>query len=89
MNTFFPDPNVWLALIVAEHQHNGDAWQWLRGLPGPRLVISCYTQIGILRLLTTPAVRGNNMLTLRQAWDVYDRWIADPRVEFHSEPRRG
>lgn len=26
------------------------------------------------------------VLTLGQAWDAYDQWLADPRVEFHPEP---
>ena len=30
---------------------------------------------------------GDQTLTLRQAWAVYDRWLADPRVEFYSESR--
>lgn len=30
---------------------------------------------------------GDRTVTLRHAWDVYDRWLEDPRVEFHAEPR--
>ena len=30
---------------------------------------------------------GAEVLTLRQAWAVYDRWLGDPRVEFYPEPR--
>ena len=30
---------------------------------------------------------GEQTLTLRKAWSVYDRWLADPRVEFYPEPR--
>ncbi|MGI8744226.1 MAG: hypothetical protein ACR2NN_16960 [Bryobacteraceae bacterium] len=30
---------------------------------------------------------GEQTLTLRKAWHVYDRWLEDPRVEFYSEPR--
>lgn len=30
---------------------------------------------------------GAQTLVLRNAWKVYDRWIADPRVEFYPEPR--
>jgi predicted nucleic acid-binding protein len=29
---------------------------------------------------------GEQTLTLGQAWDVYDRWHEDPRVEFCPEP---
>lgn len=30
---------------------------------------------------------GEQTLTLRKAWGVYDRWLGDPRVEFYPEPR--
>lgn len=30
---------------------------------------------------------GEQTLTLRQAWEVYDRWLSDPRVEYYPEPR--
>ncbi len=30
---------------------------------------------------------GERTLTLKTAWNVYDRWVRDPRVEFHPEPR--
>jgi hypothetical protein len=30
---------------------------------------------------------GPQTLTLGQAWDVYDRWLRDPRVELYPEPR--
>ena len=55
MSKFFSDLNVWLALLVAEHQYSAEAWNWLRGLPGPTLILCRYTQIGLLRLLTIPA----------------------------------
>ena len=30
---------------------------------------------------------GEQTLTLRKAWGVYDGWLNDPRVEFYPEPR--
>jgi predicted nucleic acid-binding protein len=30
---------------------------------------------------------GEQTLTLRKAWSVYDRWLEDPRVVFYPEPR--
>ena len=30
---------------------------------------------------------GEQTLTLRNAWRVYDRWLGDPRVELYPEPR--
>jgi toxin-antitoxin system PIN domain toxin len=88
MTSFFPDLNVWLALSVASHVHNAGTWRWFDLLPeNTRLVLSRYTQLGLLRLLTNSAAMNEQTLTLEKAWDVYERWIDDPRVEFHSEPR--
>jgi toxin-antitoxin system PIN domain toxin len=88
MISFFPDLNVWLALSYAKHSHRSEAWRWLDGLPlDCALLLSRYTQLGLLRLLTNSAVMGVDALTLDQAWTSYDHWIEDPRVEFHPEPR--
>ena len=88
MISFFPDLNVWLALSVAGHSHSPESWNWLRLLsPEAKLIFSRYTHIGLLRLLTNQSVMGEQTLTLRRAWEVYDRWLEDPRVEFYPEPR--
>ena len=88
MTLLFFDLNVWLALSDAGNSHHQTAWAWLNRLPGDsRLIFSRYTQLGLLRLLTNKAVMGDETLTLRQAWAVYDQWIEDPRVEFYPEPR--
>ena len=88
MTSFFPDLNVWIALSVGGHRHNTEAWSWLNLLPREsRLILSRYTHIGLLRLLTNQSVMGEQTLTLRKAWGVYDRWLSDPRVEFYPEPR--
>jgi toxin-antitoxin system PIN domain toxin len=88
MTLFFPDLNVWLALSVEGHVHSAAAWDWLQHVPdGARLIFSRYTQLGLLRLLSNPSVMGERTLTLAQAWGVYDRWLADPRVELYPEPQ--
>lgn len=38
-------------------------------------------------MLTNPAVMGEQTLTVRKAWSVYDQWGGDSRVEFHPDPR--
>jgi len=89
MTLFFPDLNVWLALSVAGHSHNREAWNWWNALPGDaHLHFSRYTQIGLLRLLTNASVMGEQVYTLKEAWAVYDRWLQDPRVEFCPDPRQ-
>jgi len=88
MISFFPDLNVWVALSVDGHSHGKDAWNWLGGMPhGSRLLFSRYTQVGLLRLLTNESAMGERTLTLDRAWNVYDQWLGDPRVEFQAEPR--
>ncbi len=88
MTLFFPDLNVWLALSVAGHRHSAEAWKWMNLLPdGAKVIFSRYTNIGLLRLLTNESVMGAQTLTLRKAWGIYDRWLADPRVDFYPEPR--
>lgn len=88
MTSFFPDLNVWLALSVASHSHSAEAWRWINLLAREaKLIFSRYTHIGLLRLLTNQSVMGEETLTLRKAWGVYDRWLGDPRVEFYPEPR--
>jgi hypothetical protein len=88
MTLFFPDVNVWLALSIADHSHAEAAWQWLDSIPpNSRLLFSRYAQLGLLRLLTNPAVTGKYPLTLREAWAVYDGWMSDRRVQFYPEPR--
>jgi hypothetical protein len=64
------------------------AISWLQQLPNDStLIFSRYTQLGLLRLLTNTTVMGDETLTLRKAWAVYDRWLQDPRVESYPEPR--
>jgi len=88
MTLFYPDLNVWIALSVNSHAHNASAWAWLNRLPDDaRLIFSRYTLLGLLRLLTNTAVMGEQTLTLRKAWAVYDQWLEDPRVECYPEPR--
>ena len=88
MTSCFPDVNVWLALSVSSHTHSEAAWKWLRGRTAETtLIFSRFTQLGLLRLLTNQAAMGNQTLTLGKAWTVYDRWLNDPRVELHPDPR--
>jgi toxin-antitoxin system PIN domain toxin len=88
MTLLFIDVNVWIALSDGKHAHHATAWVWLNRQPDDtRLILSRYTQLGLLRLLTNSTVMGEATLTLRQAWAVYDRWLADPRVEFYPESR--
>lgn len=84
----FPDVNVWLALSYQRHVHYSPARAWFEGLEDDARACFCrLTQIGLLRLLTTVAVMGEEeVLSQAEAWQVYDRWLADDRVLFLEEP---
>lgn len=75
-------------LFLWPDPHTLEAWRSLRLLTGDaRLIFSRYMQVGLLRILTNQAAMGRQTLTLRRAWEVFDRWLEDPRVEFYPEPR--
>ncbi len=84
----FPDLNVWLALSVQRHIHHRTAARWLEALPGSQRLCFCrFTQLSVLRLLTTVQLMGaDEVLSQLQAWKVYDEWRADDRVLFLAEP---
>jgi toxin-antitoxin system PIN domain toxin len=83
----FPDINVWLALSYQRHIHYPSARRWFEQLDDHSRVCFCrFTQLGLLRLLTTGAVMSEDeVLSQNQAWSVYDRWIEDERVLYVEE----
>jgi uncharacterized protein len=87
MTSYFLDVNVWLALSYRYHVHHGEAVHWLNSLnPDSLLLFNRYTQLGLLRLLTNPAVMGDDTVTLGKAWAVYESFLQDPRIEYSREP---
>jgi toxin-antitoxin system PIN domain toxin len=82
-----PDLNVWLALSWANHLHSGTAWEWFSDRnTNDTFLFARLSQLGLMRLLATAAVMGEDVLTIGEAWKVYDRWLDDPRVAFRHEP---
>jgi toxin-antitoxin system PIN domain toxin len=84
MNLVFPDVNVWLVLTI-EHVHQEIALSWWQREQGT-IAFCRFTQIGLLRLLTTSAAMEGMPLSMKQAWREYDIFTGDERVEFVSEP---
>lgn len=82
----FPDINVWLAVAAPEHPHHSLAKKWWEGETN-EIAFTRFSQLGFLRLVTTPAVMDNKPLSIAQAWAVYDRFYEDARVAFVAEPR--
>jgi uncharacterized protein len=86
-SSVFPDVNVWLALSSPDHEHFAKAWKWYNGLAHGEILRFCrFTQLGLLRLLTTQSVMGQGTLSQVQAWKAYDQWQTDASAEFVNEP---
>jgi toxin-antitoxin system PIN domain toxin len=87
MNTLnFLDANVWLALWWGRHIHSERARAWFDGASEEQFFFCRFTQVTILRLLTTEKVMGEDTTTMSQAWILWDRVWADSRVSFLPEP---
>src|SRR5258707_3959958 len=84
----FPDVNVWVALTYGGHEHHDVARTWFDALdPDVRVCYCRFTQISLLRLLTTAAVmRTDEVMTQVEAWAAYEHWKEDDRVLFLEEP---
>jgi toxin-antitoxin system PIN domain toxin len=86
-SSLFPDVNVWLALTYEAHVHHAAAASWLAGAGRDARLFFCrITQLSLLRLLTTEAIMGKEVLHQRNAWRVYDRWLKDERIALLPEP---
>src|ERR1700761_2749880 len=84
--TFLPDVNVWLALASRRHVHALASGEWLNSVQDARVAFCRVTQMGLLRLLTHRSVMGSDVLSSREAWQVYRAMLADERIEFAAEP---
>jgi hypothetical protein len=86
MPSLFPDVNVWLALTHERHVHHRRAARWFYSSGEGTLYFCRFTQIGLLRLLTSVPVMAEDVMGQRQAWRAYRRWYEDARVGFQAEP---
>ncbi len=86
-SSFLPDINIWIALHFEGHRHHAEAVEWFRRLHGSDPLVFCrHTQIGLFRLLTTEAVMREAVLTQRQCWALYARWIEGERAVMRADP---
>ena len=87
MNTLnFLDANVWLALFWSRHVHSAKARQWFEQAGGEQFFFCRFTQLTVLRLLTTEAIMGKDVKTMSEAWYLWDQVWADHRISFLPEP---
>lgn len=86
--TYLPDVNVWLAMSFRSHVHFSKAAAWYQSVNEDASILFCrMTQQGFLRLATHPKVAGSEVVTLADAWKLYDRIFEDSRVGYAIEPR--
>jgi len=81
------DVNVWTAALWGHHEHHRIAQKWLSEHEDEELAFCRVTELGVLRLLTNPAVTGKDVRTRRQAWDLLLDLQQDPRIRFLQEPQ--
>jgi uncharacterized protein len=87
MNTLnFLDANVWLALLWSRHVHSERARLWFEQASEEQFLFCRFTQLTVLRLLTTDQIMGKDTKTLSEAWDLWGRVWADTRIVFLPEP---
>ncbi len=85
MSSCLPDVNVWFALAVKEHSHHIPAVNWWE--EWAEAVVFCrFTQMGLLRLLTSSTMMLGRPLNMDSAWSTYDAITSDTRVSFEREP---
>jgi toxin-antitoxin system PIN domain toxin len=82
----FPDVNVWISLLLADHVHRASAVEWWESETSETIAFCRMTQISVLRLLTTAIAMNGKPLSMKDAWRAYERLFADARVAFVPEP---
>ncbi|HLW54657.1 MAG TPA: TA system VapC family ribonuclease toxin [Candidatus Angelobacter sp.] len=77
---------MWLALLWGRHVHSEKATSWFERSAQEQFIFCRFTQIAVLRLLTTEKIMGKDTKTMSEAWNLWDRVWADDRVLFLPEP---
>lgn len=79
------DVGVWLAAVWSGHTRHQRVAGWFDRTVDD-LLLCRVCQMGLLRLLSNPAVMGRDVCTRADAWRVLDRLRADDRVRWAGEP---
>jgi predicted nucleic acid-binding protein len=74
-----------MALILEHHVHRRPARAWWQTSDGP-IAFTRFTQISVLRLLTTAGAMDGQPLAMDAAWRAHDALYADDRVALLDEP---
>ena len=79
------DVGVWLAAVWGRHAHYPAASEWFNR-QADDLVFCRVTQLGLLRLLSNPAIMGGDAVDRSHAWRLFDQLWSDERVLWADEP---
>ena len=79
------DVGVWLAAVWGRHIHHPVTADWF-GKQADDILFCRVTQMGLLRLLSNPAIMGDDAVDRSQAWRTFDQLRADERVLWADEP---
>jgi toxin-antitoxin system PIN domain toxin len=80
------DVNVWIALAWDRHIHHQFSKTWFAELGSAEAAFCRITQLGFLRLITNHHVMGDEVVSQRSAWALYEHLARDKRVTFVLEP---
>lgn len=75
-----------MALAVERHEFHPAAARWWDEDESAAIGFCRFTQMGLLRLLTSAAAMTGRPLTNAQAWAVYEAFLQDIRVAMFPEP---
>lgn len=79
------DVGVWLAAIWGRHAQHRVARPWFEA-QSDDLILCRVTQMSLLRLVSNPAIMGNDAVTRSEAWRILDQIWSDDRVLWAEEP---
>ena len=79
------DVGVWLAATWGRHARHHIARQWFDE-QSDDLLLCRVTQMSLLRLISNPAIMGEDVVTRSEAWRIIDQFWSDNRVLWAEEP---
>src|SRR5260370_39707483 len=82
------DANVWLALLVIQHEHQKLARQWFETLTlaADEEGLCRIVQLALIRLLGHRSIMGADAISASAAWNLLEKLLEDERVDFMPEP---
>src|SRR6185437_14244778 len=79
------DVGVWLAAVWGRHRYYPVASGWFNR-QADDMVFCRVTQMGLLRLLSNPAIMGDDAVDRSKAWRLFDQLWSDERILWAEEP---